>query len=148
MIKTDVDLLRQSMIDYLMSFVGRWYKWGGDDPSGFDCSGLANEGLKSVGLIERGNEVDFTADGLISKFRQYAVTPPYMGCLAFWINSTGRAYHVEICINHLQTIGASGGGSSTTTVEAAIQQNAFIKVRPIKVGAICVDPFKKILDIG
>lgn len=145
--KYDVELLRTSMIDYLMLYVGTPYHWGGDDFSGFDCSGFANEGLKSVGIIERGNEVDFTADGLLRLFRSYIVVDPYKGCLALWTDSTGVATHVEVCMNHLQTIGASGGGSSTTTVEAAIKQNAFIKIRPIRARAIFVDPFKKVLDL-
>ena len=29
------------------------YKWGGDDPSGLDCSGMMVEVLKSVGALPR-----------------------------------------------------------------------------------------------
>lgn len=31
------------------SFIGKWYKWGGDDPSGFDCSGFVIEILIGYG---------------------------------------------------------------------------------------------------
>jgi hypothetical protein len=44
-----------------------------------------------------------------------------------------RIQHTEIVYTPWQSFGASGGGSSTTTVEKAIQHNAFCKVRPIRV---------------
>ncbi len=123
------------------TFVGTFYRWGGDDPSGFDCSGLVVEILKSVGLIPR--KSDYTAKMLYYKFVGSRVSDPEAGCLVFWGKDEQHITHVEFCINDWQTIGASGGGSSTTSEEAAIKQNAYVKVRPIRENYIAiVNPFK------
>lgn len=137
----DVQLLKQSFIEYLKSFEGTFYIWGGDDPSGFDCSGLSVECLKSVGIIAR--NVDYAGEGLRQLLMAYEVKIPYGGCLVFFMKD-GKAYHVEVAINKYQTIGASGGGSKTKTVQDAIRDNAFIKRRPIPTSSnlLFIDPFK------
>lgn len=111
-------------------FLGRPYIWGGDDPmAGFDCSGFVIECLKSVGKLPRSG--DWTAASLYTFFE--IEEEPGSGCLVFWGDSLGnRIIHVELCIDKERSIGASGGGSKTLTVEDAIKQNAYIKVRPFK----------------
>jgi hypothetical protein len=125
-------------------YVGVPYKWGGDDPmAGFDCSGLCIEILKSVGVLPR--KGDWTADKLHRIFEDRVVQDPFEGCLAFWLNDNGNAVHVEYCISETLTIGASGGGSKTTTEAEAVAANAFIKVRPLtsRPGRfVVVDPFR------
>ena len=113
-----------------MSYLGTFYIWGGDDPSGFDCSGLVIECLKSVGVLPR--EGDWTADSLSRMFPR--VDPPQGGDLVFWSDSPGspRVIHVEICIGEGLAIGASGGGSKVKTIKDAVKYNAFIKIRPIE----------------
>ena len=109
---------------------GTLYRWGGDDPSSFDCSGFVIECLKSVGALPR--KGDWTAAALYHKF---PIKPANgkAGDLAFWSNiDNGKIIHVEICVNDDLSIGASGGGSLTRTEKDAIRQNAFIKVRPIE----------------
>ena len=133
---------RQIATRYAWSFLGLIYKWGGDDPSGFDCSGLCVEILQGVGLIDR--KSDYIAQGLYDKFKDKERTNPVEGCLVFWGKSNKEIIHIEYCINDELSIGASGGGSRTLTVEDAIKQNAFIKLRPFRsrkniVGF--VDPF-------
>ena len=110
---------------------GTPYRWGGDDPTeGFDCSGFVIEILKSVGILPRSG--DWTASMLWSWFGEKQVISPYEGCLAFWNNGPeDRIVHVEYCLSDKLTIGASGGGSSTISPEAASLSNAYIKVRPI-----------------
>ena len=123
------------------TFVGTFYRWGGDDPSGFDCSGLVIEILKSVGKLPRSG--DYTANKLFWKFAGSQVATPEAGCLVFWGKDVRHITHVEFCIDGEQTIGASGGGSSTTTIEAAKAQNAYVKVRPIRENYVAiVNPFK------
>jgi hypothetical protein len=125
---------RSTATKYALSFTGTFYKWGGDDPSGFDCSGLVVELLKAVGILKRGS--DYTAAQLSAMFPE--VQKPARGCLACYGNPVT---HIEYCIDKYHTIGASGGGSATRTIEDAIRQNAFIKIRPVRKGRY-VDPFR------
>lgn len=97
---------------------------------GFDCSGLVIEILKSVGLLPR--DGDWTADQLYQRFKKQQVsmdTQVCEGCLVFW-GDEERMTHVEYALDADLTIGASGGGSATSTLAVAMRQNAYIKVRP------------------
>jgi cell wall-associated NlpC family hydrolase len=129
----------------VLSFLGTWYSWGGDDPTGFDCSGLVVEGLKAAGLIARGS--DHTADQLWKMYPRTELPKP--GCLVLFGKKT-KATHVEVVVGvdatagTVWTVGASGGGSRTRTKEDAIRDNAFVKMRTVtradKLGF--VDPFQ------
>jgi D-gamma-glutamyl-meso-diaminopimelic acid endopeptidase CwlS len=109
-----------------MSYIGTYYKWGGDDPSGFDCSGFVIEILKSVGLMRR--HEDTTAARLFKMFHESGEGD--LGNLVYYKNSSGRICHVEFCLGYGLSIGASGGGRNTINYKIAIEQNAFIKIRP------------------
>lgn len=109
---------------------GTLYRWGGDDPSSFDCSGFVIECLKSTGALPRNG--DWTAAALYHRFPIKPATGK-AGDLVFWSNvKDGRIIHVEICLNEDLSIGASGGGSLTKTEKDAIDSNAYIKVRPME----------------
>jgi len=122
--------LRQAMVDYALSFVGRPYRWGGDDPNeGFDCSGLAVEVLKSVGILRRGT--DYTSQMLFNKFKNHLLGTPKKGALVFYHNGkpNKRIIHVAIALDRSRVVEAGGGGSKTNTLQDAIDQNAFIRIR-------------------
>ena len=123
-------------LEVAWSLHGTPYIWGGDDPSGLDCSGLVIEILKSDGTLPRTG--DWTANDLWIKYRAVR-SGPALGCLAFWFRG-GRATHIEYCIDSKHSIGASGGGPRTLTAQDAAAQNAYVKVRPIRPGAVIVDP--------
>jgi cell wall-associated NlpC family hydrolase len=54
------------LIQYAMSFIGVPYRWGGSNPiTGFDCSGLVQEILKSVYMDPPGDQ---TAEALYQYF--------------------------------------------------------------------------------
>ncbi|MER6396900.1 C40 family peptidase [Kitasatospora sp. NPDC001603] len=83
----------QSAIDYALAQLGKPYVWGGDGPSGFDCSGLVQQAYRRSGI-----SLPRVADD------QYAATTPitagqlHRGDLLFWSDS-GRAsgiHHVGI----------------------------------------------------
>lgn len=125
------------------SFLGRPYVWGGNDPSGFDCSGYVIEILKSVGVLPRNG--DWTAAGLKNfgwkSYLSDATTQP--GWLVFWENA-GKITHVEYVLTERLSIGASGGGSGTRSAADAWAHDAYVKIRPFRTRAGIsgfVDPF-------
>lgn len=119
---------KEVALEYIKHYTGQWYKWGGDDPDGFDCSGLACEFMKAGGLVSR--NYDNTAQGIWDEFKAHQVRDPYEGCLVFWTDKPGGTIiHVEIMMNPVLAFGASGGGSKTLTPADAMKDNAFIKVR-------------------
>ena len=122
---TKRDIVQRIAWEYL----GLPYIWGGDNPSGFDCSGLVIEALKSVGILPR--KGDWTADGLYRKFKSgevYATVEA--GDLVFWENDAGTQVHVEIIVGPGLSIGATAGWSWATKKEEALRRGAYNKVRP------------------
>jgi len=113
----------------IWSHLNRPYIWGGDDFSGFDCSGLTIEGLQAIGRFP--SNADATADGLWKRFKGDEVNRAVSGDLLFWFNRDGKATHIAIAVDPEHCITADGGGSKTTSIEEAIKQNAYIKVRRI-----------------
>lgn len=123
------DTRRTAALKVAWSFLGTPYIWGGDDPSGFDCSGFVIEVLKSVGILPRAG--DWTAQGLYgAQFKGMDVPEPVPGALVFWFEGA-EAVHVEMCLDANLAIGASGGGHATLSPADAWKQNAYIKIRPI-----------------
>lgn len=134
-------LARDHAITTALSHLGTPYIWGGDDPSGFDCSGFVIECLKTAGILSE--REDHTAEQLRAKFIGNVIPAPRRGALQFLLGPDGRAFHVVLCLDEYFQIGASGGTAKTTTPADAWRQNAYIKIRPI-VGhrhSIFIDPF-------
>ena len=116
------------------SFLNTWYRWGGDDPSGIDCSGLVVEALKACGKISE--REDYTADGLWHKYHgAYEVPDAQRGALVFWFDNKGRATHVAVCVSPFFCITANGGGKHVKTHEDAMKYNAFVKIRRLPIVA-------------
>jgi cell wall-associated NlpC family hydrolase len=112
-----------------MSFVGRPYRWGGDNPlSGFDCSGLVCELLHSAGVITE----DMNAMGLYSFLRDRAKWGSYgLGAIAFYGKPDGGITHVGFCVDGYRMLEAGGGDDSTINEARADRQNAFVRIRLI-----------------
>jgi hypothetical protein len=135
----------------LWEYYGTLYKWGGDDPSGLDCSGFMIEILQSVGILP--HKSDTTAHGLMKRFALNEVREDEAesGCLVFFLRKTDhKAVHVEMVVGRdgdkIFCMGASGGDSDTKTAEDAIKDNAFIKVRPVtyrRGPRAFMDPFRE-----
>lgn len=103
--------------------------WGGDDPSGIDCSGLVQECLKSVGKNPPGG--DKTADDIYrAMLNDRSKIRPTKGAILFF-GTDDRITHIAIAIDNAFMIEAGGGGSNTKSEKAAWAQNAWVRVRPI-----------------
>jgi len=134
--------LRDMAVHYAWQWVGHWYAWGGDDPSGFDCSGLVVEILQAVGKLP--TTVDLSAAGLWEYFRGTRHQVPAPGRLVFY-GTEQRVQHVAFAVSTTLAIGADGGGRFVKSIEDAIRHNAFVKLRPIHYRSDflgCADPFE------
>ena len=139
-------MIKEIALQIAFKLLGKPYIWGGDDIiNGFDCSGFVIEVLKSVGILPR--KGDWTAHDLSNKFKKVQKFEP--GNLVFWDwNNDGRIDHVEMIFDITETgtvltIGASDGGPKTLTPKNAEDQNAYIKIRPIREGfCAIVNPFQ------
>lgn len=137
-----IETKRRRALSYLEHFIALPYRWQGDDPiAGFDCSGLIVEVLKSVGVLP--HSIDLTAEQIRLLF-EHKQCEAKAGALVFWLDELGKAIHVGMMLDELHVISAAGGSKTTTSEEAAIAQNAFIKMRPIYyrgLNFVIEDPF-------
>lgn len=120
----------QTLLLYALQFVGRPYRWGGDDPmAGFDCSGFVQELLASMGLDPVGDQ---TAQGLYEFFAGKTNDKSVqLGTLLFFGKDLKSITHVAMAIDDFRMIEAGGGGSKTLTEADAEKQNAYVRVRAI-----------------
>jgi len=147
------EYFRSQAVWYAKRWIGTPYTWAGDDFRSLDCSGLIMEIFKALGIFHE-NE-DYSAEALFQKYGRFRIQGlPYAGCLVFWLNAKGQAVHVAIMIDNYFLIHAAGGGPGTRTVEDAIRDNAYVKMRMLEEVAdfrkekygqdhAIVDPFKE-----
>ncbi len=120
------------LIDYAMQFVGKPYKYGGNNPmqGGMDCSGYVCEIFRFAGVV--GNKEDLTASGLYLKFEHtgtHGIRGP--GVLAFFGPSLTNITHVAFMVDAYRILEAGGGDSSTDTIEEAAARNAMVRGRTL-----------------
>lgn len=99
--------------------------------TGFDCSGLVQEILASVGEDPPGDQ---TAHTLFLYFQRHGDPGkkdlPASGDLAFF-GSECKISHVGFCIDRFRMVEAGGGGRDVRNRKEAAAKNAYIRVRPI-----------------
>lgn len=87
----DLDSLRTSLLDYAQQFIGIPYKWAGEDPSGFDCSGFTKYVFNNIG-IELPHNAHMQAN--LPKGQQLSLEEALPGDLVFFGTRSGKDYRV------------------------------------------------------
>lgn len=118
------------MVNYACEFIKTPFVWGGDDFSGFDCSGFIQEVLASVGLDPKGDQTAQKLYDTLSKQWQQ-ITTARRGALVFFGKSLSEITHVAVMYDRHHMIEAGAGGKRTLTIGDAIKQNAFVRMRPL-----------------
>lgn len=127
---------RGVLMDALLAQLGKPYRWGGNGPDNFDCSGYVGYIWRTLGI----RSGDYTADAMFDNFRLgnwpgTKVEVPDFGDLIFYGSGT-RAGHVVWGISPHWVLGATGGGQATTTDAKAKAAGAAVRFDPIsKVGS-------------
>ena len=95
-------------VSYALAQLGTPYQWGGDEPGGFDCSGLAQAAYASAGI-----QLPRTAQ------EQYDAGPPVPageqlqpGDLVFFGTDPNNVSHVGILINATEMVDAPHTGAA------------------------------------
>jgi cell wall-associated NlpC family hydrolase len=94
-------------VDYAYAQLGTPYLWGGDDPGGFDCSGLVQAAYASTGIeLPRTAHAQFDAGPPVPPG-----DPPQAGDLVFFGADTAHVDHVGILVNQTEMIDAPHTGA-------------------------------------
>lgn len=124
----------QFLIDTL-KHCGVPYIWGGESEfTGADCSGFTEIVLKKYGLDPEGRQ---TAQRYFDYFSKPANGTEVkrsevgLGTLIFYGKSKSQITHIAIGLNNDQMVESGGGGSKTTTIKAALEANAKVRVAAI-----------------
>lgn len=117
-------------IQSALQFLNVPYLWGGYTPlEGLDCSGLAQELMRMLGLDP---PEDQTAMDLMNHFMKEGASEIVdAGALAFY-GTANRISHVGTLLGPSLMIEAAGGDSKTTTLAGALKSDARIRIRPYK----------------
>lgn len=122
----------KQLIEYAKSFIGVAYIWGGAHPAyGYDCSGLIQEILASVGMDPKGDQ---TSQALHDHFSENGeeVWHALPGALMFYGKSKKEITHIAFCISPYQLIEAGGGGPNCTDLSKSIAAGAaHVRIRPV-----------------
>jgi cell wall-associated NlpC family hydrolase len=79
-------------VQYALAQLGTPYRWGGDEPGGFDCSGLVQAAYRTAGMeLPRTAQQQYGAGPLLSPG-----TPLEPGDLVFFGSDTSHVEHVGI----------------------------------------------------
>jgi cell wall-associated NlpC family hydrolase len=94
-------------VSYALAQIGTPYQWGGDEPGGFDCSGLIQAAYAAAGVqLPRTAQEQYDAGATIP-----AGQPLQPGDLVFFGADTADITHVGIVVNPTEMIDAPHPGA-------------------------------------
>lgn len=121
----------QILLNQAINLTGTPYRWGGNDPhTGFDCSGLVQALLATVGLDPPGDQ---TAQSLFDYFdiNGERNPKPGIGVLCFYGKDVASITHVSMMLDPYRIVEAGSGDHTVLTLEDAVRKNAFVRIRHI-----------------
>ena len=98
-------------IAYARAQLGEPYKWGGEGPSSWDCSGLVMKAWGSAGM-----SFPHSASAQFCRTKKVSVGSIQPGDLVFWGKSPGSIYHVAIYLGGGKMIHAPRPGRDVEIV--------------------------------
>lgn len=105
--KPKISNLRSSIYSSTYSYIGVPYKWGGEDPNGFDCSGLTHTVYRLNGVsIPRTSLQQYRAGRFVSKKNMQ------VGDLVFFATKRKQINHVGIYVGNGKFIHAPSRGKT------------------------------------
>lgn len=127
---------RDSIIDFAKQFLGVPYKWAGNDPSGFDCSGYTKYVMKHFGY----NLHRIAGDQYYQNCEKIAFSEAKKGDLIFFGPSGDKVTHVGIvCSDKGEPIRMIHAGSSGGIAFSEVEKNSYWKPLMLFVGRLVKD---------
>jgi len=116
---------QQNIIQSALNQIGRPYQFGGNNPNGFDCSGLVQYSYSQAGII-----VPRTTSEQLNFFRDIPRSQLQAGDLVFF-RIDSRQMHVGIMLNNTDFVHAPSSGKTVSTTNLA---NSYWSSRFLKAG--------------
>ncbi|MFP3337670.1 NlpC/P60 family protein [Micrococcus sp. SIMBA_131] len=119
---------KQAAVDYVRAAVrnpSSYYVWGGNGPSGFDCSGLTQQAMAQAGIsIPRR-----AGDQYLAAKSYVPISQAQPGDLIFYANqSTGRIFHVAMYMGGGQLAHALNEDAGLVFTSTTIMQSNMLAV--------------------
>jgi len=103
---------REAIVETALGQVGRPYRYGGDSPEGFDCSGLVEYSYAEAGI-----QVPHNTSALRSSGSRIALGDARPGDLLFYrFNSSPSSLHVAIYLGHGKMVHAPARGKQVSVI--------------------------------
>jgi cell wall-associated NlpC family hydrolase len=102
--------------------VGKPYSWGGVGPNSFDCSGLVQTGLSTVGVHVQRTAAQQSATAGVYE----SISDAQPGDLLFW-NGVGSSGHVAVYIGGGMFIGAQNESTGVAVVSLSWDRPLFAR---------------------
>lgn len=94
-------------VGYALAQLGTPYLWGGEEPGGFDCSGLVQAAYKAAGIsLPRTAQEQYDFGPPVP-----AAAPLQPGDLVFFGPNTARVQHVGVVVNQAEMVDAPHTGA-------------------------------------
>lgn len=101
----DPDVIGERAARYALEMKGKPYRYGGDAPSGFDCSGLVQYSYRRAGA-----RLPRSTEGLLRASRSVSTRALRPGDLLFFNQEGKRASHVAIYLGNARFVHAPSTG--------------------------------------